>query len=68
MARNAAGVIPAWVRADSGHDPLSRERPSRWKMRGYISIRAARKYVHLMDGGIVDNLAMRGMIDDNSGR
>ncbi len=57
------GREPAWVRGDSGAgDPLSRTHQLAREARLYLDADKTR-YVHLMDGGIADNLAMRGMIN-----
>jgi NTE family protein len=58
-----AGRVPAWIRADEGKtDPLSRTHEL---AQGYgLYLDADRtKYVHLLDGGIADNLALRSMIN-----
>jgi NTE family protein len=56
------GRVPAWVTADTGTDPLSRVHKQAEAARLYLDADATR-YVHLMDGGIADNLAMRSMIN-----
>src|SRR5262249_15170787 len=53
---------PAWVRDDKSDDPLSRIHQQANAARTYLDGDHTR-YVHLMDGGISDNLAMRGMIN-----
>jgi NTE family protein len=58
-----AGRVPRWVRDDEGrNDPLSRTHQLAGISRLYLDGEATR-YVHLMDGGISDNLAMRGMVN-----
>lgn len=54
--------VPYWVAQDKGSDPLSRSSQLAAAARQYLDADAT-KYVHLMDGGIADNLAMRGMIN-----
>jgi NTE family protein len=56
------GRVPAWVSGDVGNDPLSRVHKQSEAARLYLDADATR-YVHLMDGGIADNLAMRSMIN-----
>jgi len=55
------GRVPAWVRLQTGSDPLSRLDQQARAARLYLDGENTR-YVHLMDGGISDNLAMRSMI------
>jgi NTE family protein len=58
-----AGRVPAWIRADNGKgDPLSRAHELAESHRIYLDADRTR-YVHLLDGGIADNLAMRGVIN-----
>jgi NTE family protein len=58
-----AGRVPAWIRADKGKaDPLSRSHHLAEDHRIYLDAERT-KYVHLLDGGIADNLAMRGVIN-----
>ena len=58
-----AGRVPAWIRDDEGKgDPLSRTHQLAGISRLYLDADST-KYVHLMDGGIADNLALRGMIN-----
>jgi NTE family protein len=58
-----AGRIPRWIRDDrDSDDPWSRTHELAEISRLYLDGDATR-YVHLMDGGIADNLAMRGMIN-----
>jgi NTE family protein len=60
---DCAGRVPRWIREDEGKgDPLSRTHELAEISRLYLDSNATR-YVHLMDGGIADNLAMRGMIN-----
>jgi NTE family protein len=57
------GRVPAWIRADDGKaDPLSRAHQLAESHRIYLDADRT-KYVHLLDGGIADNLAMRGVIN-----
>jgi NTE family protein len=56
------GRVPLWVRGATGTDPLSRVNEQAEAARLYLDADATR-YVHLMDGGIADNLAMRSMIN-----
>ena len=53
--------MPGWVQARTGNDPLSRLDQQARAARLYLDGENTR-YVHLMDGGISDNLAMRSMI------
>ncbi|HEY4075417.1 MAG TPA: patatin-like phospholipase family protein [Rhizomicrobium sp.] len=53
---------PAWLRGYTGTDPLSRVHEQARAARIYLDAENTR-YVHLMDGGISDNLAMRGIIN-----
>ena len=57
-----AGREPAWLRGYTGSDPLSRVQEQARAARIYLDAENTR-YVHLMDGGISDNLAMRGIIN-----
>jgi NTE family protein len=54
--------VPAWLEHAEATDPLSRERYLARIARLYLDP-AKTQYVHLMDGGIADNLAMRSMIN-----
>src|SRR5262249_4147712 len=56
------GRVPAWVRADTDSDPLSRVHKQAEAARFYLDGNATR-CVHLMDAGSPDNLAMRSMIN-----
>jgi len=53
---------PAWIRADTSSDPLDRVHQEAEIARKYLDADAT-KWVHLMDGGISDNLAMREMLN-----
>ena len=54
---------PYWLsRETSDSDPLSRSAQFANASRKYLDADATR-YVHLLDGGIADNLAMRGLIN-----
>ncbi len=55
------GRVPGWVSADTAGDSLARLHQQAQSARFYLDADRTR-YVHLMDGGISDNLAMRGMI------
>jgi NTE family protein len=55
------GRIPGWVRADTDDQSYSRMHRQAQSARSYLDGDRTR-YVHLMDGGISDNLAMRSMI------
>lgn len=54
---------PPWVaRALADPDPLSRRRQQALLARRYLRTDGP-SYVHLIDGGVADNLAMRGVLD-----
>ena len=55
------GRVPDWVRANTGDDPFSRLHKEAQSAQLYLDADRTH-YVHLMDGGISDNLAMRSMI------
>src|SRR5262249_18816260 len=57
-----AGRVPGWVSREAEGPPLTRPREFAQAARQYLDPKATR-YVHLMDGGISDNLAMRSMIN-----
>jgi NTE family protein len=59
---NCYGREPAWVKDDRSNDPLSRVHEQAQVARAYLDPDRTR-YVHLLDGGVADNLAMRGMIN-----
>ncbi|MCC6919259.1 MAG: patatin-like phospholipase family protein [Alphaproteobacteria bacterium] len=60
---NCPHADPAWVaHALADPDPLSRQRQQAVLARRYLRDDAAR-YVHLVDGGVGDNMAMRGILD-----
>lgn len=60
---NCPAPDPAWVApALADPDPLSRQRQQALLARRYLKDDAA-KYVHLIDGGVGDNLALRGVLD-----
>jgi NTE family protein len=61
-AKQCGGREPIWVKAAAAGGPLSRERQLAELARLYLNP-AKTSYVHLMDGGIADNLAMRFMIE-----
>jgi NTE family protein len=57
---------PAWVRAVS--DPQARERPSGHAVQRYRDMQALRNsrdrpYIHLVDGGVSDNIGMRMVLE-----
>jgi NTE family protein len=55
------GRVPAWIRADKNNsDPLSRIHELARSHSLYLDADRT-KYVHLLDGGIADNLALRGV-------
>ncbi len=54
---------PAWVtKGMADPDPLSRQRQQAMLARRYMRVDGP-SYVHLIDGGVGDNLAMRGLLD-----
>ena len=57
-----AGREPGWVKTADVGEPLSRQHNLAALARLYLDP-AKTRYVHLMDGGIADNLAMRFMIE-----
>jgi NTE family protein len=61
-AKECGGREPAWVQAAATGTPLSRERQLAELARLYLDPEKT-SYIHLMDGGIADNLAMRFMIE-----
>jgi NTE family protein len=62
FSAQCGGRAPAWLDHAEATDPLSRERYLARIARLYLDP-AKTQYVHLMDGGIADNLAMRSMIN-----
>jgi NTE family protein len=56
-----AGREPGWIQSDASTDPLDRVHLEAQTARQYLDADATR-WVHLFDGGISDNLAMRAMI------
>lgn len=63
FSRNCPRPAPSWVEnALADPDPLSRQRQQALLARRYLRDDAAR-YVHLVDGGVGDNMAMRGVLD-----
>jgi NTE family protein len=54
--------VPAWVQSERDEDELSRTHQLAQTARRYLDP-ARTRYVHLLDGGVADNLAMRGMIN-----
>ncbi len=54
--------VPHWLSEGYSTDPLSRSGQFASASRQYLDADRTR-YVHLMDGGISDNLAMRGLIN-----
>jgi NTE family protein len=70
--RNYAGScdyqLPNWVAIALRHpDITSRRYHDALAVRSFLDARR-RPYIHLMDGGIADNLGLRGLISDISGR
>jgi NTE family protein len=61
-AQDCAPRVPQWVVQAESAPPLSREHYLAHIARLYLDP-SKTSYVHLMDGGISDNLAMRGMIN-----
>lgn len=61
-AGQCGGRVPPWVDADKNDDWLSRRRAISESASRYLDTGKTR-YVHLLDGGISDNLAMRGVIN-----
>jgi NTE family protein len=62
-ARECAGLRPSWMdEALTDRSEISRRRYLAETLQDYLDPEATR-FVHLMDGGIADNLAMRGMLD-----
>lgn len=54
---------PGWVtKGMADPDPLSRQRQQAMLARTYMRV-DEQSYVHLIDGGVGDNLAMRGLLD-----
>lgn len=60
-SERCGGREPAWVAPAAAHDQMSREYQLAKLARRYLDP-AQTRYVHLMDGGIADNLAMRSMV------
>jgi NTE family protein len=61
-AGECGSKVPSWVARGEAGDPNSREYHQAELARLYLDPNETR-YIHLMDGGISDNLAMRGMIN-----
>ena len=61
-AERCGGRVPGWVRREGARPALNRAGVFANGARQYLDPQATR-YVHLMDGGIADNLAMRSMIN-----
>lgn len=62
-ADDCAGSRPAWVlRAMESSDPLSRQARLAALAERYFDTERVR-YVHLLDGGVADNLSMRGALN-----
>ncbi len=59
--RNYAGDCAASADADIGHHELGRA-PDHARNKSYLD-RERRPFVHLVDGGLVDNLAVRSLFD-----
>lgn len=60
-SENCAGQQPEWVRTWLGEPEISREHEAARVAQRYLDHRQT-EYVHLLDGGISDNLAMRPVI------
>ncbi|MEJ8820571.1 patatin-like phospholipase family protein [Variovorax humicola] len=63
---HCGAVMPAWVRDVT--DPVSRARPSGRALLRYQDMQAFedsanRPYLHVVDGGVADNLGLRGVIE-----
>ena len=56
------GLTPEWMKREQDNDPLSRRRQLEKEAQLYLDS-SKTKYVHLLDGGIADNLAMRNVIN-----
>lgn len=61
-AEDCKGWVPRWVTRAEAKDVNSREYYRAQFARLYLDGKNT-KYIHLMDGGIADNLAMRGIIN-----
>ena len=62
-AEACGGLRPAWIdRGEADSTEVSRRRYLAEALDDYLDPEAT-EYVHLMDGGIADNLAMRGLLD-----
>lgn len=62
-AEDCAGARPAWVqRAMEDSDPFSRQARLATLAERYFDTERVR-YVHLLDGGVADNLSMRGALN-----
>jgi NTE family protein len=61
-ARACNGRQPPWVESFARAPPMSRERSVARGLQHYADPEAA-AFAHLMDGGIADNLAMRGLLN-----
>jgi NTE family protein len=62
-SKECGGRTPNWVKSESRIDPFSRRNYLAQSARAYLDPKQT-EYVHLMDGGISDNLAMRSMINN----
>jgi NTE family protein len=59
---------PAWVAVVANPDPDKRVRPSGRAYQRYLEMKefqdsANRPYIHLVDGGVADNLGVRGVLE-----
>jgi NTE family protein len=59
---------PGWVDVVANPDPKKRARPSARAYQRYLEMkafqdRANRPYIHLVDGGVSDNLGVRGVLE-----
>ena len=61
-ADQCGGRKPPWIQEQNDVDPLSRRHYLARTSELYLDP-ARTRYVHLLDGGISDNLALRGVID-----
>lgn len=61
-AAECGGRVPPWLDMRTEYDWLSRRRAISESARLYLDSQKTR-YIHLLDGGISDNLAMRGVIN-----
>jgi NTE family protein len=64
--RNYGGTCgatePGWMAASDGSGMSARRRSKVMEVRSYLN-QADRQYIHLVDGGVADNLGVRGFLD-----